>query len=125
VSNFISTLPYYPAEFVLGNWSTLSLTHVLFFLPELVMISKRGHWFQNDFCSHLATLNQAMYAKFTSIFSQFPNRDCFIFPDKSLIGKAEVVVVTDNDMVKEANAGCPGCHHEAFGKFLISVTGGY
>jgi len=34
-----------------------------------------------------------MYAKFISIFLQFPNCDCFIFPNEASVGKAEVAVV--------------------------------
>jgi hypothetical protein len=41
--------------------------------------------------------------------SQFPDSDCFIFPNEAFIGKAEVAVIPDNDMIKEADAGCLGC----------------
>ena len=58
-------------------------------------------------------------------FLQFPDCDCFIFPNEAFISKAEVAVITDNDMIKEADARCLGRHHEAFGESFIGFTGGY
>lgn len=49
------------------------------------------------------------------VYLQFPDCHCFIFANKAFIGKAEAAVVADNDMVKEADARCLGCHNSKFG----------
>jgi len=58
-------------------------------------------------------------------FLQFPDCDCFIFPNEAFIGEAEIAVIADNDVIKAADAGCLGCHHEAFGESPISIARGY
>jgi len=39
--------------------------------------------------------------------SELTDCDCFIFPNETFIGEAEVAVVADNDMVKEADVPLP------------------
>jgi len=46
-------------------------------------------------------------------FLQFPDCDCFIFTNEAFICKAEIAVIPYYDMIKETDARCLCCHHEA------------